>query len=264
MNHVSNVLYSSLNDHFESLPGLSWYRCSVSVRYRLQRGACAHGQLWLLHPSVHLRRHAWRLQPGQLHSGPRGHEHEGLSLVFCRCTHTHTHTHRCPLRHASNLSSSPTSSSSSSSSQIPLLQRAQALSPHPLSLLASAWSAPAWMKTNGALTGKGSLKGQPGGKEHKTWAQYYIRWCGALNGWDITCWYTGNLFRWSGFFFSFLSGFLRNTPNITWPSGHWPQGMSPLQDRLQTTGPSPHITQNKPSSRVATITTDWEASFVWL
>lgn len=59
--------------------------------------------------------------------------------------------------------------------QIPLLQRAQAMSPHPLSLLASAWSAPAWMKTNGVLTGKGSLKGQPGGKEHKAWAQYYIR-----------------------------------------------------------------------------------------
>uniref|UniRef100_A0AAX7UTP4 Glucosylceramidase n=1 Tax=Astatotilapia calliptera TaxID=8154 RepID=A0AAX7UTP4_ASTCA len=58
--------------------------------------------------------------------------------------------------------------------KIPLLQRAQALSPRPLSLLASAWSAPAWMKTNGALTGKGSLKGQPGGKEHKTWAQYYV------------------------------------------------------------------------------------------
>lgn len=65
--------------------------------------------------------------------------------------------------------------SSCLSSQIPLLQRAQALSPRPLSLLASAWSAPTWMKTNGALTGKGSLKGQPGGKVHKTWAQYYIR-----------------------------------------------------------------------------------------
>lgn len=65
----------------------------------------------------------------------------------------------------------------SSLSQIPLLQRAQAVSPLPLSLMASAWSAPAWMKTNGALIGKGSLKGQPGGKEHKTWAHYYIR-CG--------------------------------------------------------------------------------------
>uniref|UniRef100_H2TS47 Glucosylceramidase n=1 Tax=Takifugu rubripes TaxID=31033 RepID=H2TS47_TAKRU len=59
--------------------------------------------------------------------------------------------------------------------KIPLLQRAQALSPLPLSLMASAWSAPAWMKTNGALVGKGSLKGQPGGREHKTWAHYYIR-----------------------------------------------------------------------------------------
>lgn len=72
-----------------------------------------------------------------------------------------------------NLSSFP--------SQIPLLQRAQALSPRPLSLLASAWSAPAWMKTNGALIGKGSLKGQPGGKEHKAWARYYIRWHIPLN-----------------------------------------------------------------------------------
>lgn len=59
--------------------------------------------------------------------------------------------------------------------QIPLLQRAQALSAQPLNLFASAWSAPAWLKTNGALIGKGSLKGKPGGKEHKTWAQYYIR-----------------------------------------------------------------------------------------
>lgn len=59
--------------------------------------------------------------------------------------------------------------------QIPLLQRAQALSAQPLNLFASAWSAPAWLKTNDALIGKGSLKGKPGGKEYKTWAQYYIR-----------------------------------------------------------------------------------------
>lgn len=63
-----------------------------------------------------------------------------------------------------------------SSAQIPLLQRAQALSARPLSLFASAWSSPAWLKTNGALIGKGSLKGKPGGKEYKTWAQYYIRY----------------------------------------------------------------------------------------
>ncbi|XP_042346197.1 lysosomal acid glucosylceramidase [Plectropomus leopardus] len=78
--------------------------------------------------------------------------------------------------------------------KIPLLQRAQALSPRPLSLLASAWSAPAWMKTNGALIGKGSLKGQPGGKEHKTWAQYYIRFLEEYAKYNLTFWAltTGN------------------------------------------------------------------------
>lgn len=78
--------------------------------------------------------------------------------------------------------------------KIPLLQRAQAMSPQPLSLLASAWSAPAWLKTNGALTGKGSLKGQPGGKEHKTWAQYYIRFLEEYAKFNLSFWAltTGN------------------------------------------------------------------------
>uniref|UniRef100_A0A667ZSW4 Glucosylceramidase n=2 Tax=Myripristis murdjan TaxID=586833 RepID=A0A667ZSW4_9TELE len=78
--------------------------------------------------------------------------------------------------------------------KIPLLQRAQALSPRPLSLLASAWSAPAWLKTNGALIGKGSLKGQPGGKEHKTWAQYYIRFLEEYAKHNLSFWAftTGN------------------------------------------------------------------------
>lgn len=78
--------------------------------------------------------------------------------------------------------------------KIPLLQRAQALSPRPLSLLASAWSSPAWMKTNGALIGKGSLKGQPGGKEHKTWAQYYVRFLEEYAKYNLTFWAvtTGN------------------------------------------------------------------------
>ncbi|KAK2844628.1 hypothetical protein Q5P01_011287 [Channa striata] len=78
--------------------------------------------------------------------------------------------------------------------KIPLLQRAQTMSPNPLSLLASAWSAPAWMKTNGALIGKGSLKGQPGGKEHKTWAQYYVRFLEEYAKYNLTFWAltTGN------------------------------------------------------------------------
>ncbi|XP_013882930.1 glucosylceramidase [Austrofundulus limnaeus] len=78
--------------------------------------------------------------------------------------------------------------------KIPLLKRAQAMSPQPLHLLASAWSAPAWMKTNGALVGKGSLKGQPGGKEHKAWAQYYIRFLEEYAKYNLTFWAltTGN------------------------------------------------------------------------
>lgn len=80
----------------------------------------------------------------------------------------------CLSRSFSRLSLHPLNDPSSAP-QIPLLQRAQALSPQPLSLLASAWSAPAWLKTNDALIGKGSLKGKPGGREHKTWAHYYIR-----------------------------------------------------------------------------------------
>uniref|UniRef100_A0A665TEL0 Glucosylceramidase n=1 Tax=Echeneis naucrates TaxID=173247 RepID=A0A665TEL0_ECHNA len=78
--------------------------------------------------------------------------------------------------------------------KIPLLQYAQGLSPQPLYLLASAWSAPAWMKTNGALTGKGSLMGKPGGREHKTWAQYYIKFLEEYAKYNLTFWAltTGN------------------------------------------------------------------------
>ncbi|KAG9345415.1 hypothetical protein JZ751_009962 [Albula glossodonta] len=78
--------------------------------------------------------------------------------------------------------------------KIPLLQRAQALSSLPLSLLASAWSAPAWLKTNGALIGKGTLKGKPGGKEHKTWANYYVRFLDEYRKYNLTFWAmtTGN------------------------------------------------------------------------
>nr|XP_057939453.1 lysosomal acid glucosylceramidase isoform X1 [Doryrhamphus excisus] len=78
--------------------------------------------------------------------------------------------------------------------KIPLLHRAQAMSPHPLSLLASAWSAPSWLKTNDALIGKGSLKGEPGGKEHRTWARYYVRFLEEYSKYNLTFWAvtTGN------------------------------------------------------------------------
>ncbi|XP_046704327.1 lysosomal acid glucosylceramidase isoform X2 [Silurus meridionalis] len=78
--------------------------------------------------------------------------------------------------------------------KIPLLQKAQALSARPLSLFASAWSSPAWLKTSGVLIGKGSLKGKPGGKAYKTWAQYYIRFLEEYEKHNLSFWglTTGN------------------------------------------------------------------------
>ncbi|NXP02610.1 GLCM Glucosylceramidase, partial [Thinocorus orbignyianus] len=59
---------------------------------------------------------------------------------------------------------------------IPILHRASAMSKRPLSLYASPWTAPAWMKSNGDVRGKGTLKGQAGDKYHKTWANYFIKY----------------------------------------------------------------------------------------
>jgi glucosylceramidase len=44
-----------------------------------------------------------------------------------------------------------------------------------LKLFASAWSAPAWMKTNNNITASGRLKGEPGGPYYKAWANYFIK-----------------------------------------------------------------------------------------
>ena len=59
--------------------------------------------------------------------------------------------------------------------QIPLLHRASAMSKRPLSLYASPWTSPAWMKTSESFVGKGTLKGQAGDEYHKTWANYFVR-----------------------------------------------------------------------------------------
>lgn len=196
---------------------LCWCVCRQPLRYWLHGGARAHGQLRLLHPLVHVCWRCRRLQPGWFRAGPRGRGHEGpLLILLARADE------RVLIAVTLSLS------------QIPLLQRAQAASPRPLDLMASAWSAPAWMKTNGALTGKGSLKGQPGGKEHKTWAHYYIRWgCDGviiIRSNFTSCSLTpGNLAL-------ITSGSWKNMQNTIWAFGHWPQGMSPLQEWWRTTG----------------------------
>ncbi|XP_044530979.1 lysosomal acid glucosylceramidase [Gracilinanus agilis] len=75
--------------------------------------------------------------------------------------------------------------------KIPLIHRAFALSQRPISLFASPWTSPTWLKTNGAVNGKGSLRGQAGDKYHQTWANYFIRFLDAyaehkLKFWAVT------------------------------------------------------------------------------
>jgi len=57
--------------------------------------------------------------------------------------------------------------------KLPLLHAALALSPE-LELIASPWSAPAWMKESGSLVW-GALQGEPGGPHYRAWASYLCR-----------------------------------------------------------------------------------------
>lgn len=72
--------------------------------------------------------------------------------------------------------------------KIPVIQKAMTLSPRPLALFASPWTAPPWMKTNGKITGKGTLKGSPGGRYYKTWAQYFLRFLDDYAKHNVTFW----------------------------------------------------------------------------
>ncbi|KFP23695.1 Glucosylceramidase, partial [Colius striatus] len=71
---------------------------------------------------------------------------------------------------------------------IPILQRASAMSKSPLLLYASPWTSPAWMKSNGDVRGKGTLKGQAGDKYHKTWANYFIKFLDEYAKHNVTFW----------------------------------------------------------------------------
>ncbi|XP_015911186.2 lysosomal acid glucosylceramidase [Parasteatoda tepidariorum] len=72
--------------------------------------------------------------------------------------------------------------------KIPYIQSANALSKNQLLLFGSPWSAPAWMKTNGAMNGKGELIGEPGGQYYQTWADYFVRFLKAYEENNVTFW----------------------------------------------------------------------------
>ncbi|KAJ6657020.1 hypothetical protein lerEdw1_003021 [Lerista edwardsae] len=72
--------------------------------------------------------------------------------------------------------------------KIPLIHRAKAMAKKPISLYASPWTSPIWMKTNEDWKGKGSLKGEPGGRYYKTWANYFVRFLDEYAKRNITFW----------------------------------------------------------------------------
>jgi glucosylceramidase len=67
---------------------------------------------------------------------------------------------------------------------IPLIRAAQQAAGRPLKLLASPWSPPAWMKTNGSMAGGGQLKPE----YRATWAQYYCHTIRAYAQQGIPIW----------------------------------------------------------------------------
>ncbi|KAI1731056.1 glycosyl hydrolase family 30 TIM-barrel domain-containing protein [Ditylenchus destructor] len=58
--------------------------------------------------------------------------------------------------------------------KIPYIKEAMRLAQN-MSLFASPWSAPGWMKETGKMVGGGKLKGDFNGKYYETWANYFIR-----------------------------------------------------------------------------------------
>ncbi|KAG8193147.1 hypothetical protein JTE90_006978 [Oedothorax gibbosus] len=72
--------------------------------------------------------------------------------------------------------------------KIPYIHLAQSISQEDILLFGSPWSPPAWMKTNGASNGQGWIKGQPGGKFYKTYANYLVRFLQSYNENNITLW----------------------------------------------------------------------------
>uniref|UniRef100_T1JX74 Glucosylceramidase n=1 Tax=Tetranychus urticae TaxID=32264 RepID=T1JX74_TETUR len=62
--------------------------------------------------------------------------------------------------------------------KLPLLKLALQLNPK-FRAFGSAWSAPAWMKTNHALNGNGGLIWKPGDVYYKLWAKYYVKYLNA-------------------------------------------------------------------------------------
>ena len=67
---------------------------------------------------------------------------------------------------------------------LPFIQAAQRMAGRPLTLLASPWSPPAWMKTNGQMNDGGRLKPEC----RAAWAQCYVRFIRAYEAEGVAIW----------------------------------------------------------------------------
>lgn len=68
--------------------------------------------------------------------------------------------------------------------RVPFIKAALAVAPSPLTLFASPWSPPAWMKTNGDMSHGGQLKPE----DRQAWADYYVRFIRAYQQQGIPIW----------------------------------------------------------------------------
>lgn len=72
--------------------------------------------------------------------------------------------------------------------KIPAIKDAMRFSRRNISLFGSPWSSPFWMKTNNNMTGKGTIKGTPGGQYYKAWANYFVKFLQAYKSHGIDIW----------------------------------------------------------------------------
>lgn len=72
--------------------------------------------------------------------------------------------------------------------RIPLLKQLLGTSSKEVSLYASPWTVPLWMKTNHNVTGIGELMGSAGDKYHKTWAAYFSKFFDEYKAHGIKFW----------------------------------------------------------------------------
>lgn len=72
--------------------------------------------------------------------------------------------------------------------KLPAIRDAVRASKRNVTLFATPWSSPYWMKTNNNMTGKGTLKGTPDDQYHKAWANYFVKFVHTYEQLGVKMW----------------------------------------------------------------------------